>query len=33
MFDWSKERMLIQIFDDLSELDVQVFIKVEVQKW
>ncbi|CAN7010170.1 hypothetical protein IGI04_011630 [Brassica rapa subsp. trilocularis] len=33
MLDWPKERMLIQILDDSSELDVQVLIKAEVQKW
>ena len=33
MLDWPKERMLIQVLDDSSELDVQVLIKAEVQKW
>ncbi|KAF2292544.1 hypothetical protein GH714_025425 [Hevea brasiliensis] len=31
--DWPKERMLIQVLDDSDELDVQLLIKAEVQKW
>ncbi|OAY32874.1 probable xyloglucan glycosyltransferase 6 [Manihot esculenta] len=31
--DWPKERMLIQVLDDSDELDVQLLIKSEVQKW
>ncbi|CAK7349411.1 unnamed protein product [Dovyalis caffra] len=31
--DWPKERMLIQILDDSDELDAQLLIKAEVQKW
>ncbi|KAA8550569.1 hypothetical protein F0562_002253 [Nyssa sinensis] len=31
--DWPRERMLIQILDDSDDMDVQVLIKAEVQKW
>ncbi|KAL5794731.1 hypothetical protein ACOSP7_003325 [Xanthoceras sorbifolium] len=31
--DWPRERMLVQILDDSDELDVQLLIKAEVQKW
>ncbi|KAL3573284.1 hypothetical protein D5086_027188 [Populus alba] len=31
--DWQKERMLIQVLDDSDELDAQLLIKAEVQKW
>ncbi|PSS09624.1 Xyloglucan glycosyltransferase [Actinidia chinensis var. chinensis] len=31
--DWPRERMLIQVLDDSDDLDVQVLIKAEVQKW
>ncbi|KAJ6334009.1 hypothetical protein OIU78_011005 [Salix suchowensis] len=31
--DWPKERMLIQVLDDSDELDAQLLIKAEVQKW
>lgn len=31
--DWPKERMLVQVLDDSDELDVQLLIKAEVQKW
>jgi cellulose synthase/poly-beta-1,6-N-acetylglucosamine synthase-like glycosyltransferase len=33
MLDWPRERMLVQVLDDSSELDVQQLIKAEVQKW
>ncbi|XP_010552024.1 PREDICTED: probable xyloglucan glycosyltransferase 6 [Tarenaya hassleriana] len=33
ILDWPKERMLVQILDDSDELDVQLLIKAEVQKW
>ncbi|KAF8402181.1 hypothetical protein HHK36_013133 [Tetracentron sinense] len=31
--DWPRERMLIQVLDDSDDLDVQLLIKAEVQKW
>ncbi|KAI9178316.1 hypothetical protein LWI28_025099 [Acer negundo] len=31
--DWPRERMLVQILDDSDELEVQLLIKAEVQKW
>uniref|UniRef100_A0A5B6Z0L0 Glycosyltransferase 2-like domain-containing protein n=1 Tax=Davidia involucrata TaxID=16924 RepID=A0A5B6Z0L0_DAVIN len=31
--DWPRERMLVQILDDSDDMDVQVLIKAEVQKW
>ncbi|KAG6630882.1 hypothetical protein I3843_13G043300 [Carya illinoinensis] len=31
--DWPKERMLVQVLDDSDDLDVQLLIKAEVQKW
>ncbi|KDP45273.1 hypothetical protein JCGZ_15138 [Jatropha curcas] len=31
--DWPKERMLVQVLDDSDELNVQLLIKAEVQKW
>ncbi|KAA8543551.1 hypothetical protein F0562_021703 [Nyssa sinensis] len=31
--DWPRERMLVQVLDDSNDLDVQVLIKAEVQKW
>ncbi|GMP48628.1 hypothetical protein CsSME_00015915 [Camellia sinensis var. sinensis] len=31
--DWPRERMLVQILDDSDDLDVQVLIQAEVQKW
>ncbi|KAJ6680770.1 hypothetical protein OIU79_020294 [Salix purpurea] len=31
--DWPKERMLIQVLDDSDELDAQLLIKAELQKW
>jgi cellulose synthase/poly-beta-1,6-N-acetylglucosamine synthase-like glycosyltransferase len=31
--DWPRERMLVQVLDDSDELDVQLLIKAEVQKW
>lgn len=31
--DWPKERMLVQVLDDSDDLDVQMLIKAEVQKW
>ncbi|KAF8014674.1 hypothetical protein BT93_H0473 [Corymbia citriodora subsp. variegata] len=31
--DWPRERMLVQILDDSDDLDVQLLIKSEVQKW
>ncbi|XWS47179.1 hypothetical protein CRYUN_Cryun14cG0131100 [Craigia yunnanensis] len=33
IMDWPKERMLVQILDDSDDLDVQLLIKAEVQKW
>lgn len=33
IMDWPKERMLVQVLDDSDELDVQLLIKAEVQKW
>ncbi|GLT28132.1 hypothetical protein SLA2020_030870 [Shorea laevis] len=33
ILDWPKERMLVQVLDDSDELDVQLLIKAEVQKW
>ncbi|GLJ26807.1 hypothetical protein SUGI_0523020 [Cryptomeria japonica] len=31
--DWPKERMLVQVLDDSDDVDVQLLIKAEVQKW
>ncbi|KAF3435917.1 hypothetical protein FNV43_RR23009 [Rhamnella rubrinervis] len=31
--DWPRQRMLVQVLDDSDELDVQLLIKAEVQKW
>ena len=31
--DWPRERMLVQVLDDSDDVDVQLFIKAEVQKW
>ncbi|XP_030454827.1 probable xyloglucan glycosyltransferase 6 [Syzygium oleosum] len=31
--DWPRERMLVQVLDDSDDLDVQLLIKSEVQKW
>ncbi|KAG0488150.1 hypothetical protein HPP92_006678 [Vanilla planifolia] len=31
--DWPRERMLVQVLDDSDDLDVQILIKAEVQKW
>uniref|UniRef100_A0A803PFX3 Glycosyltransferase 2-like domain-containing protein n=1 Tax=Cannabis sativa TaxID=3483 RepID=A0A803PFX3_CANSA len=31
--DWPRQRMLVQVLDDSDELDVQMLIKAEVQKW
>ncbi|MQM01380.1 hypothetical protein Taro_034137, partial [Colocasia esculenta] len=31
--DWPRERMLVQVLDDSDDLDVQLLIKAEVQKW
>ncbi|XP_057964714.1 probable xyloglucan glycosyltransferase 6 [Malania oleifera] len=31
--DWPKEKMLVQVLDDSDDLDVQLLIKAEVQKW
>jgi cellulose synthase/poly-beta-1,6-N-acetylglucosamine synthase-like glycosyltransferase len=31
--DWPKERMLVQVLDDSDDVDVQLLIKSEVQKW
>ncbi|XVE78151.1 hypothetical protein DITRI_Ditri13aG0120900 [Diplodiscus trichospermus] len=33
IMDWPKERMLVQVLDDSDDLDVQLLIKAEVQKW
>lgn len=33
VLDWPKERMLVQVLDDSDEVDVQLLIKAEVQKW
>ncbi|KAL8143881.1 hypothetical protein V2J09_016913 [Rumex salicifolius] len=33
VFDWPKERMLVQVLDDSDDMDVQCLIKAEVQKW
>ncbi|XWS31222.1 hypothetical protein CRYUN_Cryun23aG0058900 [Craigia yunnanensis] len=33
VMDWPKDRMLVQVLDDSDELDVQLLIKAEVQKW
>ncbi|GLT64845.1 hypothetical protein SLA2020_373120 [Shorea laevis] len=33
ILDWPKERMLVQVLDDSDELDIQLLIKAEVQKW
>ncbi|XP_047315231.1 probable xyloglucan glycosyltransferase 6 [Impatiens glandulifera] len=31
--DWPRDRMLIQVLDDSDDLNAQVLIKAEVQKW
>ncbi|KAF6144327.1 hypothetical protein GIB67_024554 [Kingdonia uniflora] len=31
--DWPRERMLVQVLDDSDDIDVQLLIKSEVQKW
>ncbi|XP_010246671.1 PREDICTED: probable xyloglucan glycosyltransferase 6 [Nelumbo nucifera] len=31
--DWPRNRMLVQVLDDSDDLDVQLLIKNEVQKW
>ncbi|GAB2282434.1 Probable xyloglucan glycosyltransferase 6 [Dionaea muscipula] len=31
--DWPKKRMLVQVLDDSDDLEVQLLIKAEVQKW
>ncbi|XP_004290158.1 PREDICTED: probable xyloglucan glycosyltransferase 6 [Fragaria vesca subsp. vesca] len=31
--DWPRERMLVQVLDDSDDLEVQLLIKAEVQKW
>lgn len=31
--DWPRERMLVQVLDDSDDLDVQILINSEVQKW
>ncbi|XXG41460.1 hypothetical protein AAC387_Pa01g1910 [Persea americana] len=31
--DWPRERMLVQVLDDSDDVDVQLLIKAEVQKW
>ncbi|GLU07998.1 hypothetical protein SLE2022_249320 [Rubroshorea leprosula] len=33
ILDWPRERMLVQVLDDSDELDIQLLIKAEVQKW
>lgn len=33
ILDWPKERMIVQVLDDSDDLDVQLLIKAEVQKW
>ncbi|XVE72696.1 hypothetical protein DITRI_Ditri11bG0059600 [Diplodiscus trichospermus] len=33
IMDWPKERMMVQVLDDSDDLDVQLLIKAEVQKW
>lgn len=33
ILDWPRERMLIQVLDDSDDMDVQLLIKAEVQKW
>ncbi|XP_021301203.1 probable xyloglucan glycosyltransferase 6 [Herrania umbratica] len=33
IMDWPKERMLVQVLDDSDDLNVQLLIKAEVQKW
>ncbi|XP_059626249.1 probable xyloglucan glycosyltransferase 6 [Cornus florida] len=31
--DWPRERMLVQVLDDSDDIDLQLLIKAEVQKW
>ncbi|KAK2996837.1 hypothetical protein RJ639_024971 [Escallonia herrerae] len=31
--DWPRERMLVQVLDDSDDMEVQLLIKAEVQKW
>eukprot|EP00249_Psilotum_nudum_P018193 c26682_g2_i1 orf=716-2782(+) len=31
--DWPKDRMLVQILDDSDDIEVQMLIKADVQKW
>ncbi|KAL0905210.1 hypothetical protein M5K25_027399 [Dendrobium thyrsiflorum] len=31
--NWPREKMLVQVLDDSDDLDVQLLIKAEVQKW
>ncbi|KAK9159797.1 hypothetical protein Syun_006138 [Stephania yunnanensis] len=33
VMDWPRDRMLVQVLDDSDDLDVQMLIKSEVQKW
>ncbi|KAE8675166.1 putative xyloglucan glycosyltransferase 6 [Hibiscus syriacus] len=33
IMDWPKERILVQVLDDSDDVDVQLLIKAEVQKW
>ncbi|KAK8711736.1 hypothetical protein V6N13_147003 [Hibiscus sabdariffa] len=33
IMDWPKERMLVQVLDDSDDVNVQLLIKAEVQKW
>ncbi|KAK9138518.1 hypothetical protein Sjap_009112 [Stephania japonica] len=33
VMDWPRDRMLVQVLDDSDDLDVQLLIKAEVQKW